>query len=136
MKKKQTFTINQLGVMIQNLDTKLSTKIDYIDNRVDGLEAKMDRKFHEAAEGVDKKFIDFEVKIDEKFEDFAVVVNRGFDGVQEQLNDHGNRLKNLEAGQERFERKLDVGIQRYEYEKLDRRVTVIEKKVGISPTRQ
>ncbi|OGE82483.1 MAG: hypothetical protein A3B10_00200 [Candidatus Doudnabacteria bacterium RIFCSPLOWO2_01_FULL_44_21] len=57
-------------------------------------------------------------------DDLAVMVQTGFGGVEKRLN-------NLKEGQEEIKLKLDNVAYRFELVELQRRVELLEKKVGM-----
>jgi len=64
-------------------------------------------------------------------DDLAIMVAKGFEGVQEQLSPMRSDIKDLKEGQEQITLKLDNVAYRFEVVELQRRVDLLEKKVGI-----
>lgn len=58
------------------------------------------------------------------------MVQKGFAGVDQRLGSMDRKLDNLEDGQEQIKLKLDNVAYRFELVELQKRVEVLEKKVG------
>ena len=101
-KRKKKFTLEDVIRLAHTDSLRTHERLDRMDTRLD----RMDFRF----DGVGKRLDNLE-------------------GGQKQID---GRLNNLEAGQERIERRLDSRVQYFEHKKLEKRVRVIEKKVGIS----
>jgi len=67
--------------------------------------------------------------------DLAIMVNRGFNSVTENMGKRFDsvekQLNNLEQGQEAIRLRLDNVAYRFELVELQKRVDVLEKKVGV-----
>lgn len=72
-------------------------------------------------------------------EDLAVIVAHGFEGMRDEFSSdlHGEfkgvkeNIKVLKDGQEQIKLKLDNVAYRFELVELQRRVDLLEKKVGV-----
>ena len=74
----------------------------------------------------------------EAFEPFANAIKQDFDVVNNKLDGMGkgivsinSRLENLELGQEDIKLRLDQVAYRFEVQDLDRRLKLVEGKLGI-----
>ena len=67
-------------------------------------------------------------------EDLARMINDSFGDVTKKLDGVNARLDSLEAGQNRILSTLDNKVFRAEHDLLEKRVKVLEEKVGVSPT--
>ena len=63
-------------------------------------------------------------------DDLAVMVKNGFDSVDSRFNHVDKRLDDLEQGQEEIKLKLGDVAYRFELVELERRVNILERKVG------
>jgi len=99
---------------------------------LENLAKKIDKGFEKAEKYTDKKN-------DEKIDRLALAIKKGFDENTKQhqklfdrLDKHGERLSNLEQGQEDIKLKLDQVAYKFEVQELDRRLKKIEAKLGLS----
>ena len=65
-------------------------------------------------------------------DDLAVMVKGGFDTMDGRFDKVENKLEVLEQGQEEIKLRLDNVAYRFELVELQRRVELVEKKVGIN----
>jgi len=63
-------------------------------------------------------------------DDLAIMVSGGFKSVQDQLRRFDGTLMQLEEGQEQIKLKLDNVAYRFELVELQKRVELLEKRVG------
>ena len=63
-------------------------------------------------------------------DDLAVMVKNGFDSVDSRFNHVDKRLDDLDQGQEEIKLKLGDVAYRFELVELERRVNILERKVG------
>ena len=73
-----------------------------------------------------------EIKAKTTIDDLAVMVKGGFDAMDGRFDKMENRLDGLEQGQEDIKLRLDNVAYRFELVELQRRVELVEKKVGIN----
>ena len=65
-------------------------------------------------------------------DDLAIMVKGGFDAMDGRFDKMENKLEVLEQGQEEIKLRLDNVAYRFELVELQRRVELVEKKVGIT----
>ena len=77
-----------------------------------------------------------EIKAKTTIDDLAVMVKGGFEHMEEKFDKRmgslENRMDGLEQGQEEIKLRLDNVAYRFELVELQRRVELVEKKVGIN----
>jgi len=70
-------------------------------------------------------------RVDEKIDELATVVKAGFDSMDGRINTVENKIDSLERGHEEIKLKLDNVAYRFEIVELQRRVEILEKKIGL-----
>jgi len=86
------------------------------------------------ADKMEKGFQKTDRKTDEKIDQLALTVAKGFTGVDKRFDKVETRLDKLEQGQEEIKLKLDQVAYRFEVRELDRRLKLVEQKLGIAQT--
>ncbi len=66
-------------------------------------------------------------------DELGTMVKQGFDAVDKRLETVDSRLDKLERGQDYLTAKVENLSYRYGQDALERRVSVLEEKVGIKP---
>lgn len=95
----------------------------------------MKRGFESVDKSTNKKIDDLAMMTDKKIDELAMMTKRGFDEMGERMNkgfsEVNKRLGLLEEGQEEIKLRLDNVAYRFELVELQRRVEVLEKKMGL-----
>jgi len=65
-------------------------------------------------------------------EHLARMIAKGFGGVDKRFDKVDERLDTLEQGQEEIKLKLDHVAYRFEVQELDRRLKLVEQKLGLT----
>lgn len=148
---KEKFTIDDLANNIDKLvkitsqgfidqDKKVDQKIDklakitaqgFIDQ-----DKKTDQKIEKLTTIMTQGFINQDKKTEDKIDNLARLVVNGHEELKHEFNSKfsqmDNRMNRLEIGQDDIKLRLDNVAYRFELNELNKRVSVLEKKVSFS----
>lgn len=118
--------------MSKEFETKVLDFIEFsqknfinLNNKISGLEVKMDEKIDNLEAKMDNKLSDLEVKMDEKIDNLEVKMNNKITNLEAKMD---NKISDLEVKMNETISNLDEKFTSL-YENLNRSLTLIENKV-------
>ncbi len=118
--------------MSKEFETKVLDFIEFsqknfvnLNNKISGLEVKVDEKIDNLEAKMDKKLSDLEVKMDKKLSDLEVIMDKKLNNLETKMD---KKISDLEVKMNKIISNLDEKFTSL-YESLNKSLTLIENKV-------